>query len=152
MKMKKVLRIIFGMFILSILIIIWLIKTYIPLYDARLTLDIRNNTLSYIEDLKVTYSASDKVVHIPVVKPLGRKIILVSTKDVSAPVTEVYLTHNNKETQIIPKYRPEASDCAIISITNGNILVKRDSYMSNPLDLISFRWYGDIVDFDNEIK
>ena len=100
------------------------IKFYTPLYDGRLTIDIRNNTFKKIEGIKISYSDSPTIIEVNPIKPLERIIVLPPKESKNTLMTSVYINYNGKKKEIINSYRTESMDGVIVGLTQDEIKVK----------------------------
>lgn len=95
--MKKIRKkmIIILVFIISFVTIVYaIIQCYTPLYNERLTLDLRNNTFDTLKDIKISYGSSNTVVNVPDLKPFERIIVIPKREEV--PETSVLITYNGE--------------------------------------------------------
>lgn len=145
-KIRKKWIIIFVVIISFITFVYTIIQCYTPLYDERLTLDLRNNTFNTLNDIKISYGSSDTVVNVPALKPFERIIVIPKRESVSE--TSVLITYNGEIKEIIGKYRPKSQDCAIISFTNKYMEVKHDTYIGNIFNYMTLRPYTEVYDLD----
>ena len=139
--------IIILVFIISFVTIVYaIIQCYTPLYNERLTLDLRNNTFDTLKDIKISYGSSNTVVNVPDLKPFERIIVIPKREEV--PETSVLITYNGEIKKIIDKYRTKSQDCAIISFKNKCIEVKHETYIGNIFNYMTLRPYTEVYDLD----
>ncbi len=140
------LTLIIGIFLLGGYMVI---KFYTPLYDGRLTIDIRNNTFKEIKGIKISYSDSPTIIEVNPIKPLERIIVLPPKESENTLMTSVYINYNGKKKEIINSYRTESMDGVIVELTRDEIKVKYDdSYFGGVSEYISFRPYQKVYDLE----
>ena len=143
---KKIVR------ITSMAVVLWIIFAviafYVPGYDERLVLDIRNNTFKTIENAVISYSDTPTTIKLEPIKPFERIIIMPYKESERTLATSVYITYRDETKDVINNYRTKSSDNAIITFHYDGIAVKHDDYMGNPLNGISLRPYTKVYDLD----
>ena len=131
-----------------LLIIFAVIAFYVPGYDERLVLDIRNNTFKTIEDAVISYSDTPTTIKLEPIKPFERIIMMPYKESERTLATSVYITYRDETKEVINHYRTKSADNAIITFHYDGIAVKHDDYMGNPLNGISLRPYTKVYDLD----
>lgn len=118
-----------------------------PSYEDKAVIDIWNESDDCINGLYLSYGDAVKIVDD--ISPKERIILIVDTDDMKEPITEMYITFNNKSVLIINELRKNIGASAMVRI-NGDEITAKDfsSIWFRNYRRLYYKKYNSIIELD----